>query len=142
MLPLDSLASREGQRTHGPSVETPVKRDELISLGVIPRELHRRFNRFRARISKIESLRALARCNRRELLCKLDRAFVVEIGAGHVNQLRRLLLYGADHFWMAMSGCHYRDPCGEIEKFVPVRIANDRAASALGYQRIVTRIGG
>ena len=51
-----------------------VKRDELVALRMVPRELHRGFDRLRARISEIDALRAFARRNCGELFGELDHA--------------------------------------------------------------------
>ena len=61
MFALHRFAGRERQRTHGPAVEPAIERDEFLALRVVSRELHGRFDRFRAGIAEIDALRFLAR---------------------------------------------------------------------------------
>ena len=139
---LHGLARRQRKRAERAAVKAAVKRDELVALRVIPRELHRRFDSLGAGISEIDALRALARRNGRELFGELDHALIVKIGAGHVDQLGRLLLNGGDHLRMAVPGGDYGNSRGEIEESISVHVLHHGAATRLCNQRVIARIGG
>ena len=66
----------------------------------------------------------------RQLLGQRRPSLVVEIGAGHVDQPRGLLLDGIDHARMAMAGGHHRDAGIEIEEAVAVHVFDDGAFAA------------
>ena len=100
---LDNLAPGERQRAHRAAMECACEGDEFIPAGVIAGQLHGGLNRFRARVAEVDAPRDIAGRNRRELLAQLHHVFVVEIRAGHVDQLRGLLLDGLDHFRVAMA---------------------------------------
>ena len=76
-----------------------------------------------------------------QLLRQRHQFFVIEIGAGHVDQARGLLLDGLHHARMAMAGRDHRDSGVEIEKTIAVHILHHGAFAALRHQRIAARIG-
>ena len=67
---------------------------------------------------------------------------VIKIGAGDVDQLGGLFLYGGDYFGMAMSSRNHRNAGGEVEKLVSVYIFYAHPAAALGHHGIGTGIAG
>ena len=71
----------------------------------------------------------------------MHHVLVVEVGAGHVDQLTGLLLDGSDDMGMAVAGGGHGDAGGEIEELIAVDVGDDDAASALGHQRIRTGVG-
>ena len=68
--------------------------------------------------------------DRGQLLGQRDQLFVIEIGARHVDQARRLLLDGFHHSRMAVAGGDHRDAGVEIEKAVAVHVFDDGAFAA------------
>jgi len=71
-----------------------------------------------------------------------DHALVVEVGAGHVDQLGGLLLDGLDDLRMTVAGGGDGDAGGEVEELVAVHVFDPGAAAPFGYQRIATCVGG
>ena len=119
-----------------------VEGDELVALGVILRQLDRGFDALRRRNCRSKRASAsLPGAIDGELLGELRHAFVIKIGAGHVDQFGGLLLNGGDNFGMAMAGGADGDAGGKIEKHVAVNVFDHRAAAALGDQRIIARVG-
>ena len=141
MLALHGFARGERKRANGAAVKAAVERDEFVALRVIARELHGGFDGFGAGISEIDALRALARRNGREFFGQFHHALVIEIRAGHVDQLGGLFLDGGDDLRMAMAGGDDGDARGEIEEGVAVHVFDQRAAAGLRDQRIVARVG-
>src|SRR6202043_1483801 len=129
----------KGKRAHGAAVKAAVERDELIALGGVTRELHGAFDGFGAGVGEESFFRVGAGNSVDEFLGELWQAFIIEIRAGHVNQLGRLLLDCFDYLRMAMTGGADGDAGSEIQKGVAVNIFHDRAVAALGDERIVAR---
>src|SRR6202521_6149232 len=97
-LALSGLGSRQRQRTHRPSVETPVERDQLVALGCVARKLDGSFHCFRSRVAKKYSLVFRAGHRSNKPLGELRQTLVEKIRAGHVDQLSCLFLNGFDNF--------------------------------------------
>ncbi len=136
------LGAGERERTHGASVERAEKGDDLLSLGVIAREFQGAFDGFGSGVSVINFVWALHGRDRRQALGEGHERLVIKIGTRHVDQFAGLLLNGGDDVGMAMSGGGHGDAGGEIEELVAIDIFDDNAASALGHERIGTRVGG
>ena len=69
-------------------------------------------------------------------------AFVVEVGAGHVDQFGGLVLDGLHDFGMTVAGGVDGDAGGEVEELVAVDVFDAAAAAAFGDQRIAAGVGG
>ncbi len=74
-------------------------------------------------------------------LGQVDLRLVIEIGAGHVDQLAGLVLDGGDDLGMAVPRRGDGDAGGEIEEEVAVDVLDHRAAAALDDQGINARVG-
>ena len=74
----------------------PWKAMNLSRPRVIAGELHRRFDGLGAGIAEIDALGVVAWSDRREFLGEIDHALVIEIRAGHVDQVGGLLLDRGD----------------------------------------------
>src|ERR1700690_1893288 len=86
-LPLDRLARGQRKSTHRPAMERAIKRDEFLALGMVPRELHRRFNSLRPGIAKNNLLPVVAGRNGDEFLRQLDHSGVIKVRARHMYQV-------------------------------------------------------
>src|SRR5580700_10019755 len=122
-------------------MECAVKGDQFVSLGVKFHQLDGGFDGLGAGVAEVNALGFLAWRDGRELFGKFNHAGVVEISAGHVNQLAGLLLDGGYDFGMAMAGSDYGDACGEIEEDVAVNIFDCGAAADFRDERVVARVG-
>ena len=69
-------------------------------------------------------------------LGEVDLRPVVEVGAGHVEQLVGLVLDRGDDLRVAVAGGGDGDAGGEVEEQVAVHVLDDAAAAALDDQRI------
>ena len=86
-------------------MESAVEGDDLFAARVIAGQLDGGLDGFGAGIAEVDALRrsvpgAIAASFSRQL----HHVRIVEIGAGHVDQLGGLLLDGGDDFGMAMAG--------------------------------------
>ena len=108
----------------------------MLALGVIARQLERRFDRFRAGIGEENFLAARARRQSRQLLRQLDHRLVVKIAAADMQKLARLLLDRLDHARMSVARVGHGDPGHEVEKQISVDIFDHAAAPLLDDQRI------
>ena len=113
----------------------------FVAARVIARQLDRRFERFGAGIAEIDVLRFFAGRDRRQTFRKFDHSLVIKIGAGHVDQLGRLLLDGCDDARVAVPRGDHGDARGEIQKHVAVDVLDHRAAARFRHQGIAARIG-
>ena len=139
--PLHRLAGRKRKRPHGPSVERAEKGNKPMALGVVARNLHRRFHGFGAGIAKGDLLGELSRRDLGHLFRQLRQQRVIEIRPRHVDQGFGLLLDHAHDIGMAMPGGDHGNSGGKIQKEVAINVLDDCALSALGHQRIVASVG-
>ncbi len=72
---------------------------------------------------------------------KVTMRFVIEIGAGHVEEFGGLFLDRPDDARVGMAGCDYGDAGGEVEEVVAVDIFDDGSFSALHNERITAGVG-
>src|SRR6202021_4058937 len=72
---------------------------------------------------------------------EFNHAGIIEIRAGHVNQLASLLLDSSDNFGMAMAGSNDSDAGGEIEESVAINVFHGGAPAELRDHRIIAGIG-
>ena len=136
------LEAGERKRTHGAAVEGAEERDDVLAAGVVSGELQGALDRLRRRSCRSRSGAGPAWARRREALGQRDHVLVVEVGAGHVDQLAGLLLDGGDDFGMAMAGGVDGDAGGEVEELVAVDVFDANAAAAFGHQGIGAGVSG
>ena len=139
-LALHGLAGGERERAHRAAVEAAVEGDEFVAAGVITGELHRGFDGLGAGIPEVDALGFLAGSDRRKFLGEIDHTLVVEIRAGHVDQVGGLLLDRGDDARVAMSGGDDGDARREIEEGVAVDIFDHGAVAAFRDQRVIARV--
>jgi hypothetical protein len=123
-------------------VEGAKEGDDVLAAGVIASQLQRALNRFRSGVAVVEAMRPRHGCYSGEPFRQRDHSLVVEVGAGHVDQLACLLLNGLDHLRMTVAGGGDSDAGGKVEELVAVHVLDPGASTALGYQRIAARVGG
>ena len=109
--------------------------------GVPAGQLQARFERLGPAVGEEDALGPGAGRQLRQLLGQVDLRLIVEIGAGHVQQLVGLVLDGGDDLGMAVPRRRDRDAGREIEKEIAVHVLDDRAAAAGTDQRINARVG-
>ena len=119
----------------------PKERDHLLPLGVIARQFQSALDGFGPGISVINLVRPRHRRNLRQPLGQRHHAFVIKVGARHVDQFARLLLNGGDHFRMAMAGRSHGNARGKIEELIAIHVFDHNAAAALGNHRIGACVG-
>ena len=85
-------------------MEAAVEGDELVAFCRVAREFHGTFDGFGSGVGEKSFLGFGAGHRVDEFFRKLRQDFVVEICAGHVNQLRRLLLDSLDDLGMTVAG--------------------------------------
>ena len=85
-------------------MEAAIKRDELIALGGVTRQLDCAFDGFRAGIAKEHFLGFFSRHGGDEPLGELRHVVVIKIRSGNVNQFRGLFLNGFHDFRMTVPG--------------------------------------
>src|SRR5579872_6994858 len=130
------LGSGQRECAHGASVKCSVERDHVLPLGVIARKFEGALDGFSAGVAVVNFVRAGHGRDLRQALGQRHHVLVIEIGAGHVNQFRGLLLNGGDHIRVAMSGRGHGDSSGEIKKFIAINVGDHDAASLLSNQWI------
>jgi len=116
-------------------VEAPVESDEVGAAGRVAGELECGFDGLGAGVGVEDALGAAGR-DGFELLGELDHALIIEIGAGHVEELSGLALHGFDDGGVAVAGGNDGDAGGEVEENVAVSVFDHGAASAAGDERI------
>src|SRR5438477_126039 len=132
----------ERERSHGASVEGAIEGDEPLALGVIASQLERALHGLGSRVPKIELMRTGHGRDPAEAFGELRHGFVVEVSAGHVDQLTSLALNGAHHVRMTVArGCD-GDAGGKVVEFVSINVFDDRSAATLCNQRIRSVVAG
>ena len=136
------LGAGERERAHGASVEGSVEGDDVLALGVVASEFECGLDGFGAGVAVVDAVRAGHGRDLREAGGEFGELRVVEVGAGHVEQLGCLFLDGGDDLGMTVAGRGHGDSGGEVEELVAIHVLDDDAASALGDQRVGTGVGG
>ncbi len=139
-LLLRVLAGGEGQRTHGPAVETAQKPDEAAPSRGVARQFQSRFHALGAGLREEAHDRLLHGRQNIETLRQLDLA-LVPVVRRNVQELVRGILDGLNHRRVAMAGAAHRDAGGEIQKAVAVHIPDFRTLAVRHDEGIVARIG-
>src|SRR5579883_1724626 len=134
--PLYGFAAGEREGAHRAAMKASKKCHKLVAACVITRQLNGSFYRFGAGITKRDSLAKRTRRQSRQLFSQQHHAVVIEIRAGHVQELSGLSLNRLEHPWVRMARCRYRDARVEIQKAVPVHTFDDRPVTALHHEGI------
>src|SRR5262249_34292673 len=119
------LRCRKRERSHGAPMKCAIERDYILPFRVIAGELEGTFNGLGTRVSVVELVRSAHGSDRAQALGQLRHLLIIEIGAGHMDEFRRLLLDGGNDFRMRMPGRDDGDSRGEIQEFVAFHIFND-----------------
>ena len=135
------LGSSQRKRSHSASVERAVECDHVLPLGVIAGEFEGALDGLRSRVAVVDLVRPRHGRDLREALGEGHHVFVIEVGAGHVDQFGCLLLNGGDHLGMAMAGRGDGDAGREIEKFISVDVGDSNSVSLFGDERIGAGVG-
>ena len=127
----------------GAAVERAEERQVQFTPGVPAGQFESRFDGFGAGIAEIDLAGPRIRPRRQtgQLFRQFDLGRIVEVGAGHVEELFGLFLDGPDHERMAVAGGANGDPGGEIEKEIAVRITDPEALGRFGHKRIAAGVG-
>ena len=136
------LGGGERERAHGAAVEGAEEADDVLASGVVAGELQRALDGFGAGVAVVEAVRPGHGRDGGEALGQGDHVLVVEVGAGHVDQLGGLVLDGFDDFGMTVAGGDDGDAGGEVEELVAVDVVDADAAAAFGDQRIAAGVAG
>ena len=107
---------------------------------VVARQLDRRLDRLGAGIAEERPVRAGHRRDRRQLLAEPHLQLVVEVGAGHVQELACLLDDRRDDVGMRVAGGGHGDARRAIEEDVAVDVLDERAFAPGDDQRVVARV--
>ena len=136
------LRAGERERAHGAAVEGAEEADDVLAAGVVAGELHGALDGFGAGVAVVEPVRAGHGRDGGEALGEGGHVFVVEVGAGHVDQLGGLILDGLDDFGVAVAGGGDGDAGGEVEELVAVDVGDADAATGFGDQGIAAGVAG
>ncbi len=124
----------------GPAVESAEEGDGARSAGVPAGQLQGRLQRLRAAVGEEDALGRRAGTALGQALGQVDLRLIVEIGAGHVQQLLRLVSDRRGDMWMTVAGGRDGDAGGEIEEAIAVHVLNDGPTAALDHKRIDARV--
>ena len=113
------------------------ERDQVVPLRVVARQLDRGLDRFGPGVAEERPVRAGHRRNRRQLLAEPHLQLVVEVGAGHVQELARLLDDGRDDLGMRVAGGRHGDAGGAVEKDVAVHVLDECPLAPGDDERVV-----
>ena len=140
--PLARLARRERQRAERAAVEPAQKRDDVGPLRRVARELEARLDRFRAGVAEERPHAAVDGSHRGDLLGEPHLRLVVEVGAGHVQKLLRLIGDRLHDRRMGVAGGAHRNAGRAVEEDVAVDVLDHRGRSALHHERVAPRVRG
>src|SRR5208283_3539885 len=139
ILALRTFRGRKRKRAERAPVEAAIERNQFVASRGIARQLDRAFYRLCAAIAEEYLVVVRLRHGGDEALRELRHVPVIEIRAGNVDELRRLLLNGLHHMGVAMAGGADRDARGKIQESVAVGIFNNRAVAAMSNQLIFAK---
>ncbi len=132
------LLRRGRDRRQGPAVKATPHADDVaaiarsVLLGPLTGELDRRLVGLGARVREEH---AVGEGMLAEELGELGLLRDVK-EVGHVDEGRRLLAQGAHHLRMAVAERRHRDPAGEVEVFLAVRVPDPRTLSSHQGDRV------
>src|SRR5262249_14910290 len=101
---VDQLGAGQRHGAVGPAVEGADEGDGARPAGVPAGELEGGLEGLGAAVGEEDAFGAAARGDLAQALGEIDLRLVVEIGTGHVQQLRRLVLDGGDDVRVAVAG--------------------------------------
>src|SRR5579862_1920581 len=142
MTPLGGFRRRQGKRPHRPAVEAAEEGDHPRAAGDVTRELDRRFDGLGPGVGEKGLLLSLAGGDGAELFGECRHDLVVKIRPGHVDELLGLLLEHPHDFGVGVAQGVDRDPGGEIEELVAIRIMDVRALAPFDDQGISPGVRG
>src|SRR5688572_30666643 len=114
--------------------------NELIATGVIAGHLDGGFDGLGAGVSEIHAARIVTGSEAGEAFREVDHVLVIEVRAGHVNQLRGLALDGIDDLRMTVAGGDHGDAGVSIEKAIAIDIDDYGSLAAVDHQRVRARV--
>ncbi len=114
----------------------------MLAARVVAGQFQRALDGLCAGVAVKEAMRPGHGRDGRELFGEIGQGFVVEVGAGDMDEFGGLLLNCGDDFRMAVAGGGDGDAGGEIEKLVAVNVFNAETAAALRDQGIRAGITG
>ncbi len=135
-------ASGERQRAERPAVESAMKSDHVLALGMIARELESGFHGLGAGIGEEYFFRRRARRQPVELFRQLDHRFVIIIAAADMEKFPRLFFDRLHHSRMRMPRAGNGDARHEVEEAIAVDVFDDHPLPAFHHQRINPSVGG
>src|SRR5262245_7363427 len=108
-----------------------VKSNNMLSFGVIARQLDGRFDRLGAGFGEKDFFLRGSRSDSTEFFCQVDHRLVVIIAAANVQKLVRLLFDSLYHSRMRVPRARDGDTRHEIEKQIAVYVFDHHAAPLL-----------
>ena len=102
-----------------------MKSDDPLSLGGVARQLHGRFDGLGSGVGQINLLVFWPGRDGGQFIHQFDHRGIIEIAAARMDQGFGLFDDGCRYVGVAMPGCAYRNPGGEIEETVPIHILHD-----------------
>ena len=118
----------------------PTEADDVLASGVVASELQGALDGLSAGVAVVEAVRSGHRRDGGEARGERRHLVVVEVRAGHVDQLGRLILDGLHDFGMAVAGRGDGDAGGEVEELVAVDVFDSATAAAFDDQRITAGV--
>ena len=140
-FPLNHFARGQRQRSQRAAMEAAVKRDELVTPGFIAGQFERRLDRLRAGVAEVHTARDAAGSRGGQLLGQVHHVFVVEIGAGHVDQTLGLLLDGPHHARDGNGPWPTAIPAFKSRNRLPSTSSTMAPSAVIDHQRITPRVG-
>ncbi len=116
--------------------------DDVLAAGVVAGEFEGALDGLGAGVAEVDAVRAGHGCDVAEALGEAGHAFVVEVGAAHVDELGGLGLGGGDDLGVAVAGGGDGDAGGEVEELVAVDVDDAGAAAALDDEGIAAGVTG
>ena len=128
---LARLRGRERQRTESAAMEGTDEGDIARPARGIPGQLHRAFDRLGTRVREEHARRRPGQDPVLQPLRQLDLGLVVEVGAGHMQEVIRLVLDGRDHLGVRMARRHHRDAGCEVEEPIAVDVGHPATSAVI-----------
>jgi hypothetical protein len=122
-------------------VEGAGEGDQLVPAGGVTGQLQAGLDRLGAGVGEEHLLTAADGREGYEPLGQPDLDVVVEVGAGHVDEVGRLALDGLDDLRVAVAGGRHGDAGRQVEEGDPVRVPHAAAAAAGHDEGVATGVG-
>src|SRR6185437_3311957 len=124
------------------SVKGSEEGDNVLPPGVVTGDLQGALNGLGPGVAVVKTMRAGHGRDSRQPLGKRHQRLIVEVRAGHVDQLGGLVLNGLHHFRMTMACRDDGDSGGKVQELVAVHVFHANAAPALGDHRVRAGVAG